>query len=158
MKLSTKNTSVTTYDSLANMLADRQIKNPSPREISNLVCEIRRSKLPDPKIQPNAGSFFKNPIVTTEKYTQMRQEFPEIPSYHVDENRKKLAAGWLIDTAGLKGHRHKSGNVAVHDKQALVLVNLGGGTASELLELAQYVKNTVFELFHIELEREPVLR
>ena len=158
LKLSTKNTSVTTYDSLANMLADRQIKNPSPREISNLVCEIRRSKLPDPKIQPNAGSFFKNPIVTTEKYTQMRQDFPEIPSYHVDENRKKLAAGWLIDTAGLKGHRHKSGNVAVHDKQALVLVNLGGGTASELLELAQYVKNTVFELFHIELEREPVLR
>ena len=158
LKLNTKNIPVTTYDSLAKILMDRQINNPTPKEISNIVCEIRRSKLPDPKIQPNAGSFFKNPIVTTEKFTQISKEYPGIPSYHVDNNHRKLAAGWLIDIAGLKGFRYKSGNVAVHDKQALVLVNLGGGTSSELLELAQYIRTEVFNRFDILLEREPVLR
>ncbi len=154
-----KNTPLqTSYGAIQQLLDQRKVTNPTEQDISAIVCEIRQAKLPDPMMLPNAGSYFKNPVVTSETFNKLIAEYPDLPSYPVSEKHVKIAAGWLIDTAGLKGYIHALGNVGVHDKQALVLVRHGGGDAKELMELAQHVVNTVSSTFNVELEREPVLR
>ncbi len=121
--------------------------------IRDAICSIRRSKLPDTAVLGNAGSFFKNPIVDGEVAEALRAEYPDMPSYPTQEEGKvKLAAGWLIDKAGLKGY--KEGNVGVHERQALVLVNLGGATGGEVIAFAHKVVAKVHEKFGIEISPE----
>ncbi|MBR4850178.1 MAG: UDP-N-acetylmuramate dehydrogenase [Alistipes sp.] len=121
--------------------------------IRDAICSIRRSKLPDTEVLGNAGSFFKNPIVDSVVAERLRTEFADMPSYPVQEEGKvKLAAGWLIDKAGMKGA--KEGNVGVHERQALVLVNLGGATGGEVIAFAEKVVATVKEKFGIEISPE----
>lgn len=125
----------------------------SPRSVSQAICTIRNRKLPDPKVTGNAGSFFKNPVITEEQYTQLKVTYPDIVAYDVN-NSKKIAAGWLIEKAGWKGKR--LGSVAVHDKQALVLINSDGkGSGAAIIELAAQIKQSVFNQFGIMLEQEP---
>lgn len=125
----------------------------SLRNIRNAICEIRRSKLPDTSILGNAGSFFKNPIVDISVAERLHLEFPEMPLYPTSDPAKvKLAAGWLIDKAGMKGYR--KGAVGVHERQALVLVNYGGATGGEVIEFAQLVVDSVKERFGIDISPE----
>ncbi|MBQ5648007.1 MAG: UDP-N-acetylmuramate dehydrogenase [Alistipes sp.] len=121
--------------------------------IRDAICSIRRSKLPDTAILGNAGSFFKNPIVESEVAEKLLAEYPEMPHYPAaEEGKVKLAAGWLIDKAGMKGY--KEGNVGVHERQALVLVNLGGATGGEVIAFAHKVVAKVREKFGIEISPE----
>ncbi len=121
------------------------------KEVYEKICNIRNTKLPDPKVLGNAGSFFKNPIISNEHYRDLVIEYPNIPAYPFG-NKKKIAAGWLIDNAGLKGF--EINGAGVHKEQALVLVNNGNATSADVLELANYVKNKIFEMYKIELEHE----
>ncbi|WP_168195237.1 UDP-N-acetylmuramate dehydrogenase [Shewanella sp. SNU WT4] len=127
----------------------------TPKQIFDCVCEVRRSKLPDPAIYGNAGSFFKNPIVNVVTYQQLARKFPSIVGYALDDGRVKLAAGWLIEHAGLKGF--ELGRAAVHKHQALVLINLGGASGAEVAALANHVVAKVYSLFAVTLEIEPRL-
>ncbi len=124
------------------------------RNIRDVICEIRREKLPDTEVMGNAGSFFKNPIVEREVCERLLTEHPTMPHYDVvgDPFKVKLAAGWLIDRAGMKGY--KEVHVGVHEAQALVLVNLGGATGREVLELAQKVQQRVMDVFGVEISTE----
>ncbi|NVK26348.1 MAG: UDP-N-acetylmuramate dehydrogenase [Gammaproteobacteria bacterium] len=129
------------------------LESPTAHEIFEQVCHTRKQKLPDPAVLGNAGSFFKNPIVEEDVATSLLKNYPNMPCYEVDYGLKKLAAGWLIEQAGLKGFVHK--NVAVHDAQALVLVNKSGkASGEELLQLISIVKDKVLDCFAIELEPE----
>lgn len=123
------------------------------QNVSEAVIKIRQSKLPDPAQIGNAGSFFKNPIVTAEKRNQLLQEFPQLVSFAFGADYK-LAAGWLIDQTGWKGR--KLGPVGMYEKQALVLVNHGGAAAADVWKLAQTVSDDVFKKFGVALEAEPV--
>ncbi len=127
----------------------------SPQDIFNAVVEIRSQKLPDPRKLGNSGSFFKNPIVAKEKAEQLKQQYPNLVIYPFSQQSVKLAAGQLIDLAGLKGIRE--GNVGMHINQALVLVNYGGATGRELWEYAQKVQAIVRSQFGIDLEPEPLI-
>ena len=122
------------------------------RSVRNAVIAIRERKLPDPKVLGNAGSFFKNPVVGEGVAQRLREEYPDMPCYPCDGGRAKLAAGWLIDKAGWKGRRE--GNVGVHDKQALVIVNYGGATGKEILDFARGIQNSVKKKFGVEIEPE----
>ena len=122
------------------------------RNIREAVCAIRRSKLPDPAVLGNAGSFFKNPVVEAPVAEALLAEYPDMPHYPAPEGRVKLAAGWLIDRAGMKGHRE--GNVGVHERQALVLVNYGGATGGEVIAFAHRVQQRVRERFGIAIDTE----
>ena len=121
-------------------------------QIFMTVCELRQSKLPDPTILGNAGSFFKNPVVSATQAAALKQQHPAIPCFAAGEGQNKLAAGWLIDKAGLKGF--SLGNAGVHRDQALVLVNLGNASAAEILQLAKHVASTVKQQFSVQLEPE----
>lgn len=136
-------------------LSSRVGESPSPQEVAEAVCAIRREKLPDPAELCNAGSFFKNPQVAAEKAERLLGEYPEMPHFPQSDGRVKLAAGWLIDRCGLKGWR--DGHFGVHQRQALVLVHFGGGSARELLDFAARVADSVRERFGVELQREPRL-
>ena len=125
----------------------------SAREIFDRVCQVRNEKLPDPAVLGNAGSFFKNPIVSAACYVDLAQRFPTIVGYAQANTTVKLAAGWLIEQAGLKGF--ELGNAAVHDKQALVLVNRGGATGQDICRLALHVIAQVQDKFGVVLEAEP---
>ncbi len=129
-------------------------KAPCAKDIFNKVCEIRSAKLPDPKVLGNSGSFFHNPVVAHEKYQELKQRFPNLIAYPYADGWK-LAAGWLIDQCGLKGHR--VGQLGVYEKQALVLVNHGGGTGLELLALAKEIQDKVLARFDVQLSIEPVI-
>lgn len=126
--------------------------NLSIKAISQAVINIRQSKLPDPKEIGNSGSFFKNPIVDKEQYAMLQKEYPEIPGYEQNNGSVKLAAGWLIEKAGWKGF--KRGNYGVHEKQALVLVNYGGASGEEILQLSEEILQDVAAKFQVRLERE----
>ncbi len=123
-------------------------------EIFDFVVSLRKNKLPDPKEFGNAGSFFKNPTVSTEVYEKISERFENVPHYPVvdDENKVKLAAAWLIDKSGCRGL--KLGNAGTYDKQALVLINYGGATPDELIKAARHVQDSVLETFDIKLEPE----
>lgn len=123
------------------------------KNIREAVCAIRRSKLPDTAVLGNAGSFFKNPIVDAEVAEALMAKYENMPNYPAaNPEKRKLAAGWLIDQAGMKGYR--TGNVGVHDRQALVLVNHGGATGGEVMSLAHHVQQCVAEKFGVEIEAE----
>ena len=146
---------VTTYADVARELAARAVARASARDIFDAVVAIRRRKLPDPRAIGNAGSFFKNPIVTREQHHALIAHHPSLVSYPLPGGRVKLAAGWLIDAAGLKGVTR--GRAGVYEKQALVLVNRGGATGREMLDLAREVQDKVAEKFGVQLEPEPVI-
>ncbi|PID43501.1 MAG: UDP-N-acetylenolpyruvoylglucosamine reductase [Proteobacteria bacterium] len=137
-------------------LARRQAQQPflTSLELNRYVCEVRSQKLPDPAFLPNAGSFFKNPIVSEQDYTRIKQAFPRVVAYQAVSGWK-LAAGWLIEEAGLKGYRDQ--HVGVHDKQALVLVNHNNGTGRDVLNLARHIQSVVYSKFLVRLEIEPLL-
>lgn len=124
----------------------------SAKIIFDKVCDIRRSKLPDPQVLGNAGSFFKNPVIKNIDYHQLKQRYPDLPAYPQANDYVKIAAGWLIDQCGLKGHQ--IGGAAVHDKQALVLVNKHQAIAQDVIDLAAFVRNTVQQKFGISLTPE----
>ena len=145
------------YAELANYFLHRP--TPSAKDIFHAVCEIRRKKLPDPKLLGNAGSFFHNPQVSEARYLQLKNDYPNLVAYPGEtiagNSGYKLAAGWLIDQCGLKGFRQ--GNVGVYDRQALVLVNYGGGTGQDVLRLAQYIKEKIHAKYGVDLTQEPVI-
>ncbi len=122
------------------------------RNIRQAVIHVRESKLPDPSVIGNAGSFFKNPIVNASVAEELLINFPALPHYPPTEVKTKLAAGWLIEQCGWKGYR--SGDAGVHEKQALVLVNYGYATGREIYDLSEEIKQSVQEKFGVELERE----
>ncbi|HFC6389190.1 TPA: UDP-N-acetylmuramate dehydrogenase [Neisseria bacilliformis] len=154
-KLTERFTPRTAYGDLADVLAascpGREI---TAADVSAAVCRIRRAKLPDPALLGNAGSFFKNPAVPAAQAAVLAAAHPAMPRYPQSDGTVKLAAGWLIEQCGLKGR--SIGGAAVHDKQALVLVNTGRATAADVAALAALVQNTVAERFGVELESEPV--
>lgn len=141
----------TSYGAIEKELEAMGVKEPSIQAISKAVCNIRSSKLPDPKVIGNAGSFFKNPVVSTEQFNKLKAEFPEIVSYPSGD-AYKLAAGWMIEQCGWKGKTF--GDAGVHKLQALVLVNYGNAKGNEIFDLSQKIMDSVKEKFGVELERE----
>jgi len=125
------------------------------KTISNTVIAVRQSKLPDPNVIGNAGSFFKNPVVNAEHAQSLKARYPKLVSYEQPNSQVKLAAGWIIDSLGYKGYR--AGAVGVHTDQALVLVHEGGGTGAELMTVAHEIIEKVDECFGVRLEIEPVI-
>lgn len=144
-----------TYPALQDALLNTPLETLTPQDISNTVRRIRASKLPDPALVPNAGSFFKNPVVATAQATQLRLRYPDMPIYPINRHQVKIPAAWLIDHAGWKGAQR--GAVGVHHSQALVLTNTGRGSGGELLALAQEIAENIHALYGIALEREPVV-
>jgi UDP-N-acetylmuramate dehydrogenase len=142
----------TAYGAIQQELERMNVENISIQAISQAVINIRQSKLPDPKLLGNAGSFFKNPTISTGQFNQLQKQFPEIPNYPAPNQEVKLAAGWLIEQCGWKGKRLQT--CGVHDKQALVLVNHGGATGSDIYNLSTEVLNAVQQKFGVTLERE----
>ena len=127
----------------------------SVAEISKTVKDIRSSKLPDPLVIGNAGSFFKNPVISKQQYQKLETDFPHIPSYPQEDGTIKVPAGWLIEQCGWKGKKY--GNTGVHDKQALVLVNHGNATGSEVEQLARQIQSDVYLRFNIRIEPEVLI-
>ncbi|MBI2967380.1 MAG: UDP-N-acetylmuramate dehydrogenase [Bacteroidetes bacterium] len=142
----------TSYGDIEKELEVMEVKEINVKSISDAVCRIRRRKLPDPSVLGNAGSFFKNPTIANDYYTLLKRNFPDIPGYKSGDEQIKTSAGWLIDKCGWKGKR--VGNCGVHNDHALVLVNYGGASGSEIYELSEKIKKSVIEMFGIELERE----
>jgi UDP-N-acetylmuramate dehydrogenase len=123
--------------------------------VREVIIGIRNAKLPDPKVLGNAGSFFKNPVISSSQYMDLKAKYPEIPSYIIDDHTYKIPAGWLIEKSGWKGKSH--GNAAVHEKQALVLVNKGDATGNEIWTLAQKIVESVKSQFNIEISPEVIV-
>lgn len=142
----------TSYGAIETELKLQGIQNPTIKDVSNAVITIRQSKLPDPKEIGNAGSFFKNPVISKKQYDKIKEEFPTIPCYAVDEENVKVPAGWLIDHSGWKGKTF--GDYGVHKKQALVLVNYGEASGSEIYKLSSEIIEDISTRFGIALERE----
>ena len=144
----------TEYSALADYIAAHYPgQTPDVRMVSDAVCSIRNSKLPDPTVLPNAGSFFHNPVVPLDQYNVLLQRFPDIVGHRQADGRYKLAAGWLIDKLGYKGFRQNG--VGVHDRQALVLIKYHQTEATALIQLARQICNHVYEEFHVSLNIEP---
>lgn len=143
------------YPALLQALEGCDAASLTPAMVSAAVCEVRRSKLPDPASLPNTGSFFKNPVVTEDQAAALRQQFPDIVCYPQTDGTVKLAAGWLVEQAGWRGVTR--GRVGVHDRQSLVLGNFGGGTGAELLALAEEISDSVQQKFAVALEIEPTI-
>ena len=143
---------------LATPLTTPLATSPTPQEIFEAVVSIRSSKLPDPQVIGNAGSFFHNPVVNLTTFNHLKETFPNLISYPASdvlgEKQFKLAAGWLIDQCGLKGYQ--IGGCGVYEKQALVLVNHGTGTSQDLQALAHHVQQCVFDQFGVTLTQEPI--
>ena len=142
----------TSYGAIEQELQKMDIQEISIAAIADAVIAIRSSKLPNPREIGNAGSFFKNPTIPIEQYDALKESFPAIPSYPVNETMVKVPAGWLIEQCGWKGFR--AGDVGVHEKQALVLVNYGTATGGAVWDLSDNIVKTVHDKYGIELERE----
>ncbi len=140
------------YRALENYLHEKGVEEPDIQDIYEAVIHIRQSKLPDPAVTGNAGSFFKNPVVPKEKWEALKEKFSDIPTYPAGENQVKIPAGWLIDRAGWKGFRE--GDAGVHPKQALVLVNYGNATGFQIYKLSERIRADIYDRYGIELERE----
>jgi UDP-N-acetylmuramate dehydrogenase len=143
------------YADVGQELSARGIAQPGPRDVSEAVIAIRNRKLPDPAVIGNAGSFFKNPVVSAERRDALLAQHPQLVSYAQPDGSFKLAAGWLIDRCGWKGR--SMGQAGVHDRQALVLVNRGKATGREMLQLADAIRQDVQTRFGVLLEPEPVV-
>ena len=144
----------TSYGAINAELEKMGVTQPTIAHVSQAVCNIRRSKLPDPEKIGNAGSFFKNPTIPATQYEELKKDFPAIVAYGAGSDWK-LAAGWLIEQCGWKGKR--IGNTGVHTDQALVLVNYGNAKGKEVFDLSSEILRSVKEKFGIELEREVVI-
>ena len=142
----------TSYGAITQLLSSKGIKTPSPKDIADVVIDIRTTKLPDPKQLGNAGSFFKNPVVYQDKFEQLKLLFPDIPHYNQPNQNYKIPAAWLIEQAGLKGSRE--GDVGTHKHHALVLVNFGNANGHEIKTFSQMVQQVVEERFEIRLQPE----
>ncbi len=140
------------YGNIRVALAAKGIDNPTAMQLRETIIDIRNSKLPDPKVLGNAGSFFMNPVVPTHKYNQLAQQYVGMPHYTIDSEYEKIPAGWLIEQCGWKGKA--LGKAAVHNKQALVLVNCGGATGSEVVQLYKTIQHDVKQKFDIEIKPE----
>jgi len=140
------------YGAINDELTKRHIAVPTIKDVSEVVSHIRVSKLPDPSTIGNAGSFFKNPVITTEEFNLLKSNFPEIVNYPAGDNDIKLAAGWLIEQCGWKGKT--VGNTGTWKNQALVLVNHGGATGEEVYSLSSQIIDSVYTKFGVMLERE----
>ena len=140
------------YGNIRVELERKGLSEPTAQQLRKTIIEIRNAKLPDPKVTGNAGSFFMNPIVSRETYEQLAQQYEGMPHYDVDDDHVKIPAGWMIDQCGWKGK--SLGRAGVHDKQALVLVNLGGATGAEIVTLCQTIQADVKAKFGIEIHPE----
>ncbi|MCF8253940.1 MAG: UDP-N-acetylmuramate dehydrogenase [Bacteroidia bacterium] len=142
----------TQYGAIQETLGRKGITEPKIKDISEAIIEIRSSKLPDPKVLGNSGSFFKNPEIPASQYQVLKEKFSEIPGYPLENNLVKVPAGWLIEQCGWKGK--KVGNTGSHKDQALVLVNYGGATGDEIYQLAMAIQGSVQEKFGIKISPE----
>ena len=142
----------TEYGNIRAELDRRGIQTPTAAELRQVVIDIRNAKLPDPKVTGNAGSFFMNPVVSREKFEALLAEYPQMPHYYIDADHEKIPAGWMIDQCGWKGR--SLGRAGVHDKQALVLVNRGGATGQEIVNLCNTIRADVKEKFGIDIHPE----
>ena len=149
---SLQHTIKTNYGAIKSELKNDGIENPTIQDISKAVISIRNSKLPNPKVLGNSGSFFKNPVISCSEFELLKIQFPKIPYYKVSETNVKIPAGWLIETAGFKGKTF--GNYGVHNKQALVLVNYGNASGKDILELSKKIQEAILIVFDIVLESE----
>ncbi|MCO7525521.1 UDP-N-acetylmuramate dehydrogenase [Pseudomonas asiatica] len=143
------------YGPVRQRLAEQGVTEPTAQAISEAICNIRREKLPDPAELGNAGSFFKNPVVSAELVERIRAQYPGVVAYPQADGQVKLAAGWLIEQAGWKGHRE--GDAGVHRLQSLVLVNYGQASGAQMHALARRIQADILERFGVELEMEPNL-
>ncbi len=141
----------TTYAEVSKRVSN--IENCTPAILRDIIIDIRKSKLPNPKLLPNVGSFFHNPKIKSNHLFKLKKQFKDISYHMIDQEMYKIPAGWLIDNLGLKGY--KIGNVGVYEKQALILVNYSNATQSEILNLANYIQNKVLLTYDIKLEIEP---
>ena len=142
------------YKAITDVLERNGVKNPTPQQLADTVADIRWAKLPRPEETGSAGSFFKNPVVDTSQYQQLKSRYPDLVAYPTNEGYK-LAAGWLIEQAGWKGR--SLGRCGVYGKQALVLVNLGGCTGQEVTNLADAITADVRHQFGVTLEKEAII-
>ncbi len=152
LKLSKNPVLNTAYGAIEDELRRMQVKDKTIQAVSEAVCNIRRSKLPDPAVLGNCGSFFKNPEVDREQFLALKQTSPTLPGYDTVPGKVKLAAGWLIEQCGWKGKQ--VGHTGSHKDQALVLVNYGGATGKEVVELAGSIRQSVKDKFGVDIEPE----
>lgn len=155
-KLNKKHQLNTAYGAIQSQLKTMGVSHPSIKTVATAVIEIRQSKLPNPKLIGNAGSFFKNPTIAKNHFEELVSQYPEMPHFEISNNEFKIPAGWLIEQCGWKGKR--IGNSGVHALQALVLVNYGGATGSEIFKLSEEIIDSVNHQFKIKLEREVNIR
>lgn len=144
------------YGNIRAKLEEKNIPEPTAKELRDIIIEIRNAKLPDPKVTGNAGSFFMNPIVDIDKFNELNEKYPGMPYYKVTESSYKIPAGWMIEQCGWKGKR--LGNAGVHDKQALVLINCGGASGQDIIKLCETIRHDVFMKFGIEINPEVNIR
>lgn len=152
LRLNKKGTPVTHYPALKEKLKEWKIDRPTIKTVSDAVIDIRQQKLPDPAKIGNAGSFFKNPIITKEQLQPLKEKYPRLPHFIADEEKIKIPAAWLIEQCGWKGKR--IGNVGVHTKQSLILVNYGAATGNEIKHLAEEIQHSVNDKFSLLLQPE----
>jgi UDP-N-acetylmuramate dehydrogenase len=153
LKLTKKNHLLkTSYGAIAQKLEENNIKIPTIKNISDAVIQIRQSKLPDPKVLGNSGSFFKNPIISKAQFNTFIENHPDAPFYKISDAAYKIPAGWLIEKCGFKGARF--GDAGVHKNQALVLVNYGNATGKQIWELAEKIRDSVYDTFQIKIMPE----
>ena len=153
LKLRNKNHKInSSYGGINDELKKLKISKPTIKDISNVVCSIRKRKLPDPKKIGNAGSFFKNPVVKKDKLEWIKKYFNDVPSYKLDDKNYKIPAAWLIESAGLKGK--ELDGFGIRKTQPLVLVNYGGAKGEDIYKLSLSIKEIIFKIFKIELETE----
>ena len=140
------------YGNIRAELDKEGISDPTAAELRNAIIKIRDAKLPDPKVEGNAGSFFMNPVVEMDKFNELLAKHPDMPHYEVDEDHEKIPAGWMIDQCGWKGKT--VGKAGVHSKQALVLVNRGGATGADIVNLCNLIRKDVAKKFGIDIQPE----
>lgn len=140
------------YGNLRTELERKSIESPTPQQLRQVIIDIRRSKLPDPTEQGNAGSFFMNPVVSRAKFDELSAVYPQMPHYYINEDSEKIPAAWLIDQCGWKGRA--LGRAGVHHNQPLVLVNLGGATGQDIVALCKAIQDDVQQRFGITLKPE----
>lgn len=140
------------YGNIRSALEARQITDVTAAQLRDTIIDIRQSKLPDPKVLGNAGSFFMNPVVDRSCFESLLEQYPDMPHYHVDDEYEKIPAGWMIDQCGWKGK--SLGRAGVHDKQALVLINKGGASGEEIVNLCRTIQQDVKKRFGVEIHPE----
>ena len=140
------------YGNIRAELERQGIAEPTAQQLRQTIIDIRNAKLPDPKVQGNAGSFFMNPVVSRDKFESLQAEYPQMPHYTIDAEHEKIPAGWMIDQCGWKGK--SLGRAGVHDNQALVLVNRGGATGAEVVTLCRTIQDDVKRKFGIDIHPE----